>query len=99
MLPSESSTAPIALAPSYSCAHEDRSIFLAFRGRRAEALTEIAKINQLDAGPSAATAESWTYYELRDYPNLVEAGRRGLACRPERLVSTLPSRDWLRGCG
>jgi tetratricopeptide (TPR) repeat protein len=72
----------VALAPSYSCAHEDRSIFLAFRGRRAEALTEIAKINQLDSGPSAATAESWTYYELRDYPNLIEAGRRALLVDP-----------------
>jgi TolB-like protein/DNA-binding winged helix-turn-helix (wHTH) protein/Tfp pilus assembly protein PilF len=72
----------IALAPSYSCAHEDRSIFLAFRGRRADALTEIAKIDQLDSGPSAATAESWTYYELRDYPNLIEAGRRGLLVDP-----------------
>jgi TolB-like protein/DNA-binding winged helix-turn-helix (wHTH) protein/Flp pilus assembly protein TadD len=72
----------IALAPSYSCAHEDRAIFLAFRGRRAEALTEIAKINQLDSGPGAATAESWAYYELRDYPNLIEAGRRGLLVDP-----------------
>jgi TolB-like protein/DNA-binding winged helix-turn-helix (wHTH) protein/Flp pilus assembly protein TadD len=72
----------IALAPSYSCAHEDRAIFLAFRGRRAEALTEIAEIDQLDSGPSAATAESWTYYELRDYPNLIEAGRRGLLVDP-----------------
>src|SRR5258707_757914 len=32
----------IALAPSYSCAHEDRSVFLGFTGRRAEALAEIA---------------------------------------------------------
>jgi len=72
----------IALAPSYSCAHEDRAIFLASRGRRAEALTEIAKIDQLDSGPSAATAESWTYYELRDYPNLIEASRRGLLVDP-----------------
>jgi lipoprotein NlpI len=27
-----------ALAPSYSCAHEDRAIYLGFTGRRAEAL-------------------------------------------------------------
>jgi len=73
----------IALAPSYSCAHEDRSIFLAFRGQRAEALTEIAKIHQLDSGPSAAMAESWAFYQLRDYPNLIEAGRRGLLVDPK----------------
>jgi TolB-like protein/DNA-binding winged helix-turn-helix (wHTH) protein/Tfp pilus assembly protein PilF len=72
----------VAVAPSYSCAHEDRSIFLAFRGQRAAALAEIAKINQLDSGPSAAMAESWTYYELRDYPKLIEAGRRGLLVDP-----------------
>jgi TolB-like protein/DNA-binding winged helix-turn-helix (wHTH) protein/Flp pilus assembly protein TadD len=68
----------IALAPSYSCAHEDRAIFLAFRGRRAEALDEIKKIDQLDYGFSSAVTESVTYYELRDYPRLIEAGKRGL---------------------
>jgi TolB-like protein/DNA-binding winged helix-turn-helix (wHTH) protein/Flp pilus assembly protein TadD len=72
----------IALAPSYSCAHEDRSIFLAFRGRRAEALSEITKIDQLDSGPSAAGSELWTYYELRDYPNLIAASRRALLVDP-----------------
>jgi TolB-like protein/DNA-binding winged helix-turn-helix (wHTH) protein/Tfp pilus assembly protein PilF len=68
----------IALAPSYSCAHEDRAIFLAFRGRRAEALNEIKKIDQLDYGFSSAISESLTYYELRDYPRLIEASKRGL---------------------
>ena len=73
----------IALAPSYSCAHEDRAIFLAFVGRRAEALAEIAKINQMDYGFSSAMAESMTYYELRDYAGLVEASKRGLLFDPE----------------
>jgi TolB-like protein/DNA-binding winged helix-turn-helix (wHTH) protein/Tfp pilus assembly protein PilF len=68
----------IALAPSYSCAHEDRAIFLAFRGRRAEALDEIEKIDQLDSGFSSARVESITYYALRDYPRLIEASKRGL---------------------
>jgi TolB-like protein/DNA-binding winged helix-turn-helix (wHTH) protein len=68
----------IALAPSYSCAHEDRAIFLAFRGRRAEALDEIKKIDQLDYGLSSAITESLTYFELRDYPRLIEASKRGL---------------------
>jgi TolB-like protein/DNA-binding winged helix-turn-helix (wHTH) protein/Tfp pilus assembly protein PilF len=68
----------IALAPSYSCAHEDRAIFLAFRGRRAEALDEIKKIDQLDYGFSSANVESITYYALRDYPRLIEASKRGL---------------------
>jgi TolB-like protein/DNA-binding winged helix-turn-helix (wHTH) protein/Tfp pilus assembly protein PilF len=73
----------IALAPSYSCAHEDRAIFLAFAGRRAEALAEIAKINQMDYGLSSAMTESVTYYELRDYSGLIEATKRGLLLDPE----------------
>jgi len=77
----------IALAPSYSCAHEDRAIFLASIGRRAEALAEISKINQLDYGFSAGYAESATYYELMDYPNLIESSRRGLL---------LDSNDWFQ---
>ena len=72
----------IALAPSYSCAHEDRAIFLAFIGRRAEALAELTKIDQLDYGFSAGHTESATYYELQDYPNLIESSRRGLLLDP-----------------
>jgi TolB-like protein/DNA-binding winged helix-turn-helix (wHTH) protein/Flp pilus assembly protein TadD len=73
----------IALAPSYSCAHEDRATFLALMGRRAEALAEITKIDQLDYGFSAAHTVSTTYYELRDYPDLIEASRRGLLLDPK----------------
>lgn len=68
----------IALAPSYSCAHEDRAQFLALIGRRSEALAEIEKIDQLDYGFSAAHTESMTYFELRDYPALIGASKRGL---------------------
>jgi TolB-like protein/DNA-binding winged helix-turn-helix (wHTH) protein/Tfp pilus assembly protein PilF len=73
----------IALAPSYSCAHEDHAIFLASVGRRSEALAEIAKIDQLDYGFSSAAAESNTYYALRDYPALIEASGRGLLLDPK----------------
>jgi len=66
----------IALAPSYSCAHEDRALYLSFMGRRAEALAEIAKSSELDLGPSSAMTESGAYYQLRDYQSLVEASRR-----------------------
>jgi len=77
----------IALAPSYSCAHEDRAIFLALTGRRAEALAEITKIEQLDYGFSAARTVSGTYYGLRDYPSLIEASKRGLLPDPQ---------DWMQ---
>ncbi|MGB6877922.1 MAG: tetratricopeptide repeat protein, partial [Candidatus Acidiferrales bacterium] len=73
----------IALAPSYSCAHEDRAIFLAITGRRSEALAEIAKIDQLDYGFSAAETELATYYQLRDYPDLIEASKRALLLDPK----------------
>jgi TolB-like protein/DNA-binding winged helix-turn-helix (wHTH) protein/Tfp pilus assembly protein PilF len=73
----------IALAPSYSCAREDHAIFLAAAGRRSEALAEIAKIDQLDYSFSSATAESNTYYALRDYPALIEASRRALLLDPK----------------
>ncbi|HXC48946.1 MAG TPA: winged helix-turn-helix domain-containing protein [Candidatus Sulfotelmatobacter sp.] len=72
----------IALAPSYSCTHEDRAIFLAVIGRRAEALAELTKVQQLDYGFSAGHTESATYYELQDYPNLIESSKRGLLLDP-----------------
>jgi tetratricopeptide (TPR) repeat protein len=72
----------IALAPSYSCAHEDRAIFLAATGRRAEALAEIAKIDQLDYSFSAAHSESKAYFDLRDYPRLIDASKRALLLDP-----------------
>jgi len=73
----------IALAPSYSCAHEDRAFFLGVMGRRDEALAEIAKIDQLDYGSSAAGTESATYFLLRDYPRLIEASKRALLLDPK----------------
>ena len=73
----------IALAPSYSCAREDRATFLAMTGRRDEALAELAKIQQLDYSFSSAMTESDTYYTLRDYPNLIKASRRALLLDPK----------------
>jgi tetratricopeptide (TPR) repeat protein len=76
----------IALAPSYSCAHEDRAIYLGFVGRRAEALSEITKSSELDLSPSFAIAEATTYYELRDYEGLIEASRRGIVSDPDEWL-------------
>jgi TolB-like protein/DNA-binding winged helix-turn-helix (wHTH) protein/Flp pilus assembly protein TadD len=72
----------IALAPSYSCAHEGRAGLLAFLGRRDEALAELAKIDQLDYGYGSASTEAWVYYRLRDYPNLIDASKRVLLLDP-----------------
>jgi TolB-like protein/DNA-binding winged helix-turn-helix (wHTH) protein/Tfp pilus assembly protein PilF len=76
----------IARAPSYTCAHEDRAEFLAFRGRRAEALAEIAIVNQIELGPSAGLTEAGVYYQLRDFPRLVEVEQRGVASNPNEWV-------------
>ncbi len=76
----------IALAPSYPCAHEDRAELLAFLGRRAEALAEMTRINQIDFGPSAAMTEADVYFQLRDYQSLLEASRRGVASNPNEWV-------------
>ena len=73
----------IALAPSYSCAHESRAIFLAMTGRRAEALAEIEKVDKLDFSFSAAVAESLTYRQLRDYPDLIESSKKWLLLDPK----------------
>ena len=70
----------LALSPSYSCAHEDRAVFLAFMGRRAEALAEVEKSTQVD--PSATWLESAVYFQLRDWPRMVESGLREDAPNP-----------------
>lgn len=68
----------IALAPSFSCGHEDLASLLASQGRREEALAEVAKIDQVDFSIVAASVEQEVYYTLRDYPNLILAGKRVL---------------------
>ena len=75
-----------ALAPSYPCAHEDRAEFLAFLGRRSEALAEMTRINQIDFGPGAGMTEAGIYIQLRDYQNLLDASKRGVASNPNEWL-------------
>jgi TolB-like protein/DNA-binding winged helix-turn-helix (wHTH) protein/Tfp pilus assembly protein PilF len=77
----------IALAPSYSCAHESRALFLALLGRRSEALEELAKIGQLDPGPGSMNVTSGTYYLLRDYSKLVEVSRQAVTSYPNEWTN------------
>jgi TolB-like protein/DNA-binding winged helix-turn-helix (wHTH) protein len=72
----------IALAPSYSCAHESHALFLAGLGRRSEALEELGNIGQLDPGPGSMSVISGAYYQLRDYPKLVEVSRQAVTSFP-----------------
>jgi TolB-like protein/DNA-binding winged helix-turn-helix (wHTH) protein/Tfp pilus assembly protein PilF len=89
----------IALAPSYSCAHEDRAIFLGITGRRADALAEIAQIEQLDYSFSAVQTVSVTYYELKDYPALIESSRRALLANPNNWYQHFTLGVGLEGTG
>jgi TolB-like protein/DNA-binding winged helix-turn-helix (wHTH) protein len=70
----------LALAPSYSCALEDRAMFLAFMGRSADALAEVEKSKQVD--PSATGVELAVYFQLRDWSHLVESGLRETSANP-----------------
>ena len=70
----------LELSPSYSCALEDRAMFLAFRGRAAEALAEVEKSKQVD--PTATWLESTVYFQLRDWPHLAESALREVALNP-----------------
>ncbi|HST09185.1 MAG TPA: winged helix-turn-helix domain-containing protein [Terriglobales bacterium] len=76
----------IALAPSYSCAHEDRALYLSMTGRRGEAMAELRKSLELDPGPSSAITEAGSYYQLRDYERLVEASQRGVMSNPDEWM-------------
>ncbi len=69
----------IALSPSYSCAHEDRAMFLALMGRRAESLAELQKSKQIDPGPVSAGAELGVFIQLRDWGRLLDSSRQQLA--------------------
>jgi TolB-like protein/DNA-binding winged helix-turn-helix (wHTH) protein/Flp pilus assembly protein TadD len=79
----------IALAPSYSCAHEDRALYMAFLGKRDEALAELAKVNGLDLGPGSQMTAAGVFYQLRDYPRLIDIAKEGVATNPNEGLEHL----------
>jgi TolB-like protein len=73
----------VELNPSSVEAHETLVWFLAWSGRRDEALAEVEKIRQIDpAYPFIPLEEAGVYYHLRDYKSLVEAGGKSAAGYP-----------------
>ncbi len=76
----------IALAPSYSCAHEDRALYLSMTGRNEEGLAELARSLELDPGPSSAITESGAYFQLRDFERLVKVSQRGITSNPNEWL-------------
>ena len=72
----------LALAPSYSCAHEDRAVLMAVMGHKDEALIELEKLKQIDPGPDSVGIESAVYLQLRDWEHLREWSLERIASDP-----------------
>jgi TolB-like protein/Flp pilus assembly protein TadD len=89
----------IALAPSYSCAHEDHATYLAFMGRREEALAEVNRSKEIDPGPASSMTEMAAYYQLRDYKPLVESSERAVASNPNEWTGYMNLGTGYEGLG
>jgi len=72
----------IELSPSYSCAREDRAVYLSFLGRRTEAQDDLATSRTIDPSPAMLMTEVASDYQLRDYGALLDASRRHIAADP-----------------
>ena len=73
----------LELNPNYVGGQEQLSWYLAWSGRRAEALAELASMAQLDFTYTSRTAvECGIYYHQRDYKTLVEVSRNFVNLNP-----------------
>jgi serine/threonine protein kinase/Tfp pilus assembly protein PilF len=78
----------VDLNPNYIDGHAALLWYLAWSGRRNEALAEVDKIRRLDPVlPSISLQESGVYYQLRDYKSLVEAAQKYIAARSGSWIS------------
>lgn len=78
----------VELNPNSMESHEGLAWYLAWSGRRDEALAEVEKIRQLDpAYPLVPLQQSGAYYHQRDYQSLVEAGKKSVAAHPNGWAS------------
>lgn len=75
------------LSPNDVDAHQALFWFLAWRGRTAEALAQIARIRQIDPAQALPLDQAGIYYHQRDYKSLVEVGEKSVALRPDFWVS------------
>ena len=74
----------VELNPNYIAGPEQLAWFLAWSGRKQEALAELDRIGQLDLSwRNHTTVESGIYYHQRDYKKLVEVSRAFVAHTPE----------------
>jgi TolB-like protein len=75
----------VELNPNYVDGHADRAMYLAWSGRRTEALAEITRLRELTAEPSSAP-ELAIHYHLRDYTSNVERSQRFVGLNPNVWV-------------
>jgi TolB-like protein/DNA-binding winged helix-turn-helix (wHTH) protein/Tfp pilus assembly protein PilF len=74
----------VDLNRNYVEGHESLVWFLAWSGRRDQALAEIAAMRALDpAFPSLPVDELGVYYHQRDFKSLVELGQKAVAVYPQ----------------
>ena len=74
----------VEVNPSYIVGHESLVWFLAWSGRREEALAELATIRRIDpVYPLSTVDEAGIYYHLRDYKSLIEAGQKSVSIYPD----------------
>jgi serine/threonine protein kinase/Tfp pilus assembly protein PilF len=74
--------------PNYVAGEEEFGWFLAWSGRKGEALAALATLARIDLASSERSAlESGVYYHQRDYKTLVEASRRFVARSPDEWPS------------
>jgi eukaryotic-like serine/threonine-protein kinase len=73
----------IDLNPNYVEGRVSLVWYLAWSGRRDEALAEIQRIRSVDpVYPFTSLDESGVYYHQRDYKSLIEAGEKSVATNP-----------------
>ena len=75
-----------AIAPSYDCARAYHARYLAWTNRRDEAVAEITRARALNPSDGFANTESSVYFLLGDYPNLIEASRKGVLSDPNDWI-------------
>jgi TolB-like protein/DNA-binding winged helix-turn-helix (wHTH) protein len=74
----------VEVNPNYIVGHESLVWFLAWSGRREEALAELATIRHIDpVYPLITLDEAGIYYHLRDYKSLIEAGQKSVSIYPD----------------
>jgi eukaryotic-like serine/threonine-protein kinase len=74
----------VDLNPNYIDGHETLVWYLAWTGRRSEALAEVEKIRAVDSAyPFTFLQESGVYYHQRDYKSLVEAAQKSVDANGE----------------